>query len=91
MFKGKTDSGFEYEVNEKKLNDMRFVELLRKSDENPLYSVDLFSYLLGEEGKEALYKHLEDEDGIVPPDAAEKEFVQIMEAAGEKYNEVKNS
>lgn len=88
MIKGRTESGFEFEFDEKKLQDMRFIRLMRKADENPLYMDDLVVKMLGEEQTEAFYKHLETKDGRVPPEAVGEGIVEIMNAAGD---EIKNS
>ena len=37
MVNGKTQSGFNFKVDEKRMSDMRFLELLSKVDANPLF------------------------------------------------------
>ena len=64
--KGKTQSGFEYEIDERAVKDARMWELIDES-KNPssISSVRVPRLLLGEEGKEKLYSFVEDEDGFV--------------------------
>ena len=88
MRKGKTESGFEFEIDERRLNDMRFMVILRKAQTDALLFVDVLEQMLGEEQMEKLFKHLEDEDGYVPVDATGNIVAEIMTLAGD---DVKNS
>lgn len=88
MRRGKTESGFEFEIDEKKLNDMRFMELLRKAQADSLVFPEVLERMLGEDQKEKLYEHLEDENGYVPIDATVDIITEIMTLAGE---DTKNS
>lgn len=92
MKNGTTSSGFAYEFDELKLDDMRFVDILAVVvDENasPLDKIvgasKLLSMMLGEAQKEALYKHIgERYDGRVPRAELEKALEEIMSGAGEE-------
>lgn len=64
MTKGKLDNGFEFELDESRIDDMRFLEDLAAMDENPLLMPKVIERMLGKEQKERLYKHLE-KDGKV--------------------------
>ena len=88
MTKGTTESGFKYEVNENVFKDMRFLSLMRKAYENPMYYDDLFVKVFGEEQTEALYKHVEDREGYADAEMVSKEFIEVMQTAGD---ETKNS
>lgn len=83
MVKGTTKSGFEFETNEKILDDMKFVRILSRIKTQPLYIDELAVRLLGEAKADALYTHLEDEDGIVSPEAFSNELMEIISAMGE--------
>ena len=83
MLKGKTESGFCFEINEKDLDDMEFVEALAELEENSLKLPKVCNMLLGKEQKEKLYDHLRDENGKVPVDAVSNAIVEIMLVAGE--------
>lgn len=88
MLTGKTESGFEFEIDETKADDIRFLRVLRKADENPLYIDEVAVKLLGEDQAERLYSHLEEKAGNVPLKKVAEEIVEIMNTAGE---ETKNS
>lgn len=88
MRRGKTESGFEFEIDERRLNDMRFMVSLRKAQTDALLFVDVLEQMLGEEQMEKLFRHLEDADGYVPVDATGDIVAEIMTLAGD---DVKNS
>lgn len=79
MISGKTKSGFEYEIDETVMDDMRFLEIAAKADD------DIFSYLkfveglLGADQKEKLYKHLEDNYGRASMEKFQIEMTDIFE------------
>ena len=70
MVKGKTSTGFEFEIDEQKLDDMEFMDALAEVDENPLKFSKVMKMMLGEEQRQRLYDHLRNEDGRVPIEAA---------------------
>lgn len=88
MRRGKTESGFEFEINEQDLDDMEFLELLAKSQNDALAFPAVLERLLGSEQKKALYDHLRNESGRVPVEATADIVAEIMTIAGE---ETKNS
>ena len=67
---------------------MRFMELLKKAQTDSLMFPEVLDRMLGEEQKEKLYSHLENEDGIVPIDATVDIVTEIMNIAGD---DTKNS
>ena len=91
MKEGITSTGFRYQFDERNLDDMRFVDILMVVvDENSTLldklsgTSKLLLMLLGEEQKEALYKHIgERYDGRVPRAELEKALEEIMNGAGE--------
>lgn len=54
MIKGKTKSGFKYEVNSDSLNDYELIEIIAEVDVNPLLLPKLIVKLLGVEQKDKL-------------------------------------
>lgn len=88
MVRGKLENGFEFEIDEEMLDDMRFIELLSATYNDPVKVIDLANFALGSEQKERLYKHLEDEKGRVKTQAFSDAMEEIFEKAGET---VKNS
>lgn len=87
IYKGQTKSGFNYEIDTDAMNDMEVVDLMvdmmnedGKLDElHAMVAVKtLLDKILGKDQKKALYKHLADENGRVPIDKVNTEFVEIM-------------
>lgn len=88
MRSGKTESGFEFEIDETELNDMEFIELLAEAQSDALMFPKTIERLLGKEQKQKLYDHLRNDKGRVPVEAATEILVEIMTLAGE---DTKNS
>jgi hypothetical protein len=91
MIKGKTKSGFEFEMNEEVLNDMRIVDALAdmQSGDDSLVMVavtELLNLVLGRKQKQLLYKHLEVENGRVPIEKVSDELVEIFNSLKEGKN-----
>jgi hypothetical protein len=84
MLKGKTGSGFEYEVTDAALNDYELVEVLAEVDTNPLLLPRLVKKLLGEEQKNKLLEHLRTKDGNVPIDSISAEIMEIFQSGKAK-------
>lgn len=79
----KTESGFSCKIDENVVDDMRFLRLLRKADENSIFLDDLARAILGDDATEALYNHIE-EDNRVPIEKFSNELREIIEKIGEK-------
>ena len=87
--KGKTSSGFKYEVDENVVNDWRFIKTVNsansKDDTKKIAGyINLVTLLLGEDGEERLCEHVKHPDGHVPNERISEEIVEIMQAIGEK-------
>ncbi len=90
MTKGTTSTGFAFEYDETRLDDMRFVDVLAKvvdPEATLLEKVSgtsrLVSMLLGEDIKAALYAHIgAAHEGRVPRAELETALGEIMAAAG---------
>lgn len=65
MAKGKTETGFKFEVNDNIAEDYELIEMIAEVDENPLVTPKLLNKLLGAEQVKALKDHIRDEDGTV--------------------------
>lgn len=85
MLKGKTKSGFEFEIDERIKDDYRFFEALYQVEENPILAPKLINMLLGEDEKERLLKHIE-KDGFVSQTDVLKEVTEIIRSAGDIKN-----
>lgn len=87
MVKGKTESGFEFEIDEQAVNDMRVIDAMVEVEEGNLGGVSrLISLLFTKEQKKAFYDHLRLENGRVPLDTASKEIFEILRYNGEIKN-----
>lgn len=85
MKKGKLDNGFEYEVDEKVLDDMEMLDALAEAQgEDPLKISVVSKKLLGKEQRQRLYDHLRDEDGRVPVEVASQAIVDILLDLGDE-------
>lgn len=85
MIRGKTKSGFAYELDENCMDDMEIIDVLAKvQDGDPIACSHLIDKMLGTEGKKALYDHLRTEDGRVPIKAFVDELGEILASSGDK-------
>ena len=65
--KGKTPSGFKFEISERRLNNYELLELIGEVDEgNGQAFPKVLKLLFGEEQAKAFKDHLREEDGIIP-------------------------
>lgn len=88
MLKGKTKSGFKFEIDEMIADDLELLEEIAKVDKDVTVFPDVLERILGVDQKKSLYDHLRNEHGRVSTQAAVDEFTEIMNIAGE---ETKNS
>ncbi len=87
MVKGKTKSGFKYEVPDDVFNDMELLDILEEINEGEIQKMTKAAdKLLGREQRMKLYEHIRSEDGRVPIDKFEEELDSIFE-----NKELKNS
>ncbi len=86
LLKGKTTTGFEYQVNPDDLNDMELVEKFAEVDENPLKLPKVISAVLGDAQKKACYDHHRAENGRIPIDVISAAFVEILSTNNQGKN-----
>ena len=84
--KGKTSTGFEFDIEDERLDDMELVDIMAEIDENPLLMPKLCKMLLVEEQKKRLYDHLRSEDGRVPIEATTNAIQEIFNSPGDLKN-----
>lgn len=86
MIKGKTESGFEFELHDDVMDNMELVELMVdiNTSGNPVAMGNAMTAMLGAKQKKALYDHLRTEDGRVPVSKVSMAFVDVIKAAKEK-------
>lgn len=83
--KGKTTSGFAYEIDENVLDNMELVDALAEAqDDNPITISRACVLLLGKETRAKLYDHLRTPDGRVPIEGVSNAIIEIFKAYGEK-------
>ena len=81
MITGKTQSGFEFSIDENALNDMElFDDLVEIDNGNTLAISSVCNRILGKQ-KMALYDHLRGEDGRVPMDKVVSAVGEILKAS----------
>lgn len=96
MIKGQTKSGFEFEIDEKRVNNMEFIDLLvelDEVDENDASQIlttvsKLISCILDKDTKKRLYDHVRDDKGTVPIEKVQEELNDIIHFNGNE--ELKN-
>lgn len=87
MVKGKTKSGFKFEITDDAYNDMELLDLIASISDGEVQNMSKAAdKLLGKEQREKLYEHIRDENGRVPIDKFETEFGEIL-----TYDKLKNS
>ena len=79
MKKGTTSTGFSFEVDENRFNNMEFLDALAESSENALAFPRALSLILDKDQKQRLYDHVRTEDGRVPFESIDREITEIME------------
>lgn len=85
MKKGKTESGFEFQIEDSNLDNMELLDALAEIDGGNVAALPRASaLLLGNEQKKSLYNHLRSEKGNVPMEAFMDEITEIMKIIGEE-------
>lgn len=85
MLKGKTKSGFAFDVSDETLNNYELLEALSEVDENSLKLPRVVDLLLGDQ-KKKLFDHMRQENGIVPTDAIFNELMEIFQSGKQTKN-----
>lgn len=87
MIKGKTSSGFEYEIDEEKLDDMRLLDMIADIAEGDITKISqLTRKVLGDKQREGLYKHLEETEGRPSIKKVCNEITEIFSAGNAGKN-----
>ena len=90
MVKGKTKSGFAFQIDPEQVNDMEFLERLGAASDDITKMPKVMTEILGAEQRAKMYDHLRNESGKVPIDKAMDLFQEILTIANEAA-ETKNS
>lgn len=86
LIKGKTESGFKYEINKDVANDYELVEMLGEYEENPFILSKIVNKVLGQEQNVKLKEHCRNDSGVVQTDKMMKEIMGIFNSASETKN-----
>lgn len=78
MLKGKTSSGFKFEIAEGALDNYELVEALADIDTDPLSVTKVVTLLLGKAQKEKLKEHVRNDEGVVTTTALMKEIEEVF-------------
>ncbi|WP_277679223.1 hypothetical protein [Gracilibacillus dipsosauri] len=84
--KGKTSSGFDYIISEKRIENYELIEVISEVDENPLLLPKTVNLLLGKEQANKLKDHLRDEEGLVSSGRLSDEIMEIFNNQSETKN-----
>ncbi|CQR25871.1 phage protein [Streptococcus varani] len=85
ILKGKTKSGFEYEIPKKRLQNFELVEAIAEEETDPTAVVKVVHLLLDDKVA-ALKEHVRDKDGIVAVEAIGNELKDIFESQKDLKN-----
>jgi len=86
MIKGKTKSGFEYKLSEKRLNNYELLEAIAEIEEDPLIVAKVVNLLLGKEQTSKLKDHVRTKDGLVSTDRMTEEITEIFKGQDQTKN-----
>lgn len=82
MLKGKTQSGFEFKIEDQTLDDYELLEMLTEIDDgNGVLVPKMVERLLGKEQKTALKDHLRNKEGRVSTQGMMTEVMEIFKAS----------
>lgn len=86
MITGKTESGFEFEINKSLLDNYELVENLAELESKPLLLTKIVVQILGKEQADALKDFIRDENGVVALSKMEKEITEILKSGSKTKN-----
>lgn len=87
IIKGKTSTGFEFEIDKDRVNNMEYLETLAEIKKgNAEAYPEAVSLLLSKEMKKALYDHVRTEDGRVPLEDIDREIDEMLSSDEETKN-----
>lgn len=85
MIKGKTKSGFEFQLEDDVMNNMELVDLLADDSENEIIKTSkTLKMIMDPDQKKRLYDHLRTQTGRVPADAVMRVIEEIFTACGQQ-------
>lgn len=82
LIRGKTKSGFEFEISKEKLDDIELLDAIETFDETSNGMTRVLNRLLGTEQKKKLYDHVRNEEGTAPISKIVPLITEIFEICG---------
>lgn len=76
--KGKTGTGFEFEIDKEVVEDAEFLELYYSQERSVKDFFPFITCAIGEEQKKRLYDHVRNENGRVPIERLKEELGDII-------------
>ena len=87
MIKGTTESGFAFEIDETRVNDMRVIDAMVEAEDGSLGGVSkLISLVFDKAQKKALYAFCADENGRVDIERCTRVVFEVLQFDGETKN-----
>lgn len=87
MLKGKTKSGFAFDIPDERLNNMELLDALAELDAGDSTQMSwVLKQLFSPEQKKALYDHLRTPAGTVPIEAVVAELEEILASGQQAKN-----
>ena len=86
IIKGKTDTGFEFEIDPSVGDDWELLESIVEADKNTLALIDVLNRIFKPEKINELKEHVRDENGIVSTTKMSVELANIFSKIGELKN-----
>jgi hypothetical protein len=84
MKKGKTESGFKFEIDERVLDDMELIDAMAASQgDDPTQISTVVVKIFGEEQRKRLYDFVRTEDGRVPITEVANIITEVVESIGD--------
>lgn len=78
VIKGKTKTGFEYEIPLEQMDNYELLEVIAETDENPALLPKMMKMFLGDSQMKKLKEHVRNENGVVEATKMEAEIVDIF-------------
>lgn len=84
--KGKTDTGFKFEIDSSVGDDWELLELISQVETNPLIIIKVLNKMFDQDQVDKLKEHVRDENGFVSTAKLMSEVTNIFTKAGELKN-----
>jgi hypothetical protein len=79
MLKGKTSTGFKYQLEDAQLDNYELLESFEELDDNPMILPRVLKMLFGKQQINELKEHVRNKQGIVPAQSMMNEIQEMFE------------